>query len=66
MLTNKARLIKAAFAHSEEFGEEVEALAQGSADPRTLRRLRINVKREFGEDADLVYETIVPVLFPSD
>jgi hypothetical protein len=65
VLTNKERLIKAAYAHSEEFGKEVEALAQSSADPRRLKRFKKIVKREFGEEASLVYETIVSVLFPS-
>jgi hypothetical protein len=65
LLTNRQRLIKAAYAYSDELGQEVEALANDSADPERLKRLRKLVNREFGKQAGLVYETIVSVLCSS-
>lgn len=62
MARNKNKLIKAAYAYSEKLGKEVEAVSKGKANPENLKKLRKLLKREFGKDAALVYETIVSVL----
>jgi hypothetical protein len=68
---HKHKLIKAAYAYSEELGKEVEALVKGKGQsrqsgPDRLKRLRKLLKREFGKDAGLVYETVLSVLNSSD
>ncbi|HEV2424363.1 MAG TPA: hypothetical protein VGZ29_06010 [Terriglobia bacterium] len=63
-MRNKERLIRAAYTHSDELGKEVEALAASGPTPERLGRLRRLVNEQFGNDAELVYGTVLSVLYP--
>lgn len=64
MVRNKERLIKAAYTYSQELGKEVETLANAGASPERIRQLSQLANEEFGEDAGLVYDTVLFVLYP--